>query len=380
MIRTGSKCSAGAARPILPLRPAERPITPRARLQICALLLLLICPVGRGEEPAPPSIELEDLPETEVICKIQIGPYWRLGQAYAEIGAVIAEHANAGPMFGRYLDDPQKVEAAELRTEVGFFVEGEMDLPPGFRRRTIAAHQAATLVVEGPYGMAARYHRRVFDWVDEHGYAPAGEIMEIFPRPTGSRPITEIRLPIHPPRSSHGPAVDASAMDRATSSDPASIEKVALADLLASRSYARAAAVVLPDWKLMSVGDQTWISKVVERLRVIREIVRAKYPGEAEEVGALLTTIVHRANRLDDQPTAAGMPHRARTHAVVGRLDEQKAAVLKMLDRLMVRVHLKKLPADRVYDELVQTLIEVDRIRRAGVGGIGVLNTDENSQ
>lgn len=65
--------------------------------------------VHAGEIPPGPAVET-----------VHVGPFDRMAAAYEAVQAWMAEHghAPAGPPSEHYLDDPQEVPAAELRTRI----------------------------------------------------------------------------------------------------------------------------------------------------------------------------------------------------------------------------------------------------------------------
>jgi effector-binding domain-containing protein len=322
---------------------------------------------ARCGEPAPPAIELTRIPAADVVYKVHRGPYWRLGKVYAEIGAIVEAHADAGPIFGRYLDDPTKVGASKLRTEVGFFVRGDMELPPGYHRRTLPAHEAATLLVKGAHAMAPQHHKRILQWIAAQGFTASGEIMEVYPQPSGNGPITEIRVPVEPAR----PA--------ATPSGP-KIEAVTLQELLETGAYARAAALVIPDRERLAPGHRKWVADVADRLRVIRTIVDSKYPDQARNVRELITPIVDRAGWFRGEGRRSNARSEPRASFAARHLAKAKSDILQTLDRLMVRAHLKSLAAEQIFAELVGILTDVERIVRSDGAAAAVDEMDANRQ
>ena len=56
----------------------------------------------------------------EVACTVHVGPYRKVGETWAALTAWVTEQgrAPAGPGWEVYVDDPNEVPEAELRTEV----------------------------------------------------------------------------------------------------------------------------------------------------------------------------------------------------------------------------------------------------------------------
>lgn len=56
----------------------------------------------------------------EAAFTVHVGPYETIGRSWEALMAWVAEHgrAPAGPFWECYIDDPQEVDAAELKTEL----------------------------------------------------------------------------------------------------------------------------------------------------------------------------------------------------------------------------------------------------------------------
>lgn len=299
------------------------------------------------QDPKSESVVLKHVESADVIYVLHRGPYWTLGKAFAEIDKFMAKQGQTGTMFSRFLDDPTKTDASRLRTEVGFLISG--NIHPGSRllRKTLPAHLAACLRVKGPFAQTSSHYQKIHDWIEANGYTAGEGIMEIYPNRSADQAIAEIRIPV---------------VGKSATESPVSHQGADAATLCEIKAYARLAEILVPDENALPELHRKWLADVVDRLRVIREIVEIKHGQRAGDVSAMITPLVERAVWLQPyalKEIAAIGVDRSVAATVVRR---QKEAVLVTLDRVMVRTHLNELAADQIHGELAKILASIQPI------------------
>ena len=302
---------------------------------------------GGPLDTKPESVALKHIESVDVIYILHRGPYWTLGKAFAEIDKFMVKHGQTGSMFSRFLDDPTQANASRLRTEVGFMVSG--NVRPGSRRlrKTLPAHLAACVEVKGPYTQTASHYQRIHDWIAANGYSAGEGITEVYPNRSADQAIAEIRIPV---------------IGKSAPGSPVSRPDADAATLCEIKAYARLAEILVPDENALPELHRKWLADVIDRLRVIREIVEIKHGQRAGDVSAMITPLVERAVWLQPYALAdiaTDVVDRSVAAAVVRR---QKEAVLVALDRVMVRTHLNELVADEIHGELVKVLASIQPI------------------
>lgn len=293
------------------------------------------------------AVALKHIESADVIYILHRGPYWTLGKTFTEIDQFMAEHDQTGPMFSRFLDDPTKAGASRLRTEVGFLASG--NVRPGLHllRKTLPAHLAACLEVKGPYSQTSSHYQRIHDWIKANGYTAGKGIMEVYPDRSADQAIAEIRIPV---------------VGKSDTETPSSRQGSDAATLCEIKAYARLAEILVPDQNALPESHRKWLADVVDRLRVIREIVEIKHGQRAGDVSAMITPLVERAVWLQPyalNDLATTVVDRSVAAAVVRR---QKEAILVALDRLMVRTHLNELAAAEIHGELAKVMASIQPI------------------
>lgn len=335
--------------------------------RVCLLSLIAFPSIAVGQD-SPSTITLKHIEQQDVVYTLHQGPYWELGKVYAEIGELMGELGQTGRMFARYLDDPSKVEPSALRIEVGFFAEGDVETRPPFQHKTLAARTSASLVIAGPYGLAPKYHKKVYEWIESNGYTAVGHAMETFRLGATHKPSLEIQIPIQEverPRELNAPTVSAPPVESPNEASAEKPIKLSIRELVLQKAYERVADELVPTRDQFPAVHRKWFADVMDRLRVVRELVNMKYGSGAADVDPLITPIVQHSAWLRRGPVPAlpsARPHESPDTKDVAR---RKAEVLRDLDRVMARTHLKKLSPDEIVAELTAILERVSSIIRA---------------
>jgi effector-binding domain-containing protein len=85
-----------------------------------------------------------------------------------------------GPLMAVYYNNPAEVGEKDLDWEVGFPVSPQQMIQPPLLLKTWDFTQVAGGLHQGPYEKAGETIDKILQWMDEHGYAPAGPVMERF--------------------------------------------------------------------------------------------------------------------------------------------------------------------------------------------------------
>jgi AraC family transcriptional regulator len=84
----------------------------------------------------------------------------------------------AGPLLGVYYNSPDQVSEKDLRWEVGFPVTAQALIQPPLMKKEWNYTQSAVCLHQGAYEETGETIRKMLDWMEDNGYAPAGPIME----------------------------------------------------------------------------------------------------------------------------------------------------------------------------------------------------------
>ncbi len=314
-------------------------------IRIClACLCLAWCAPSVGEEDAEAPVVVKEVAAAEVAYWVHEGPPWGLGATFEKVAALQEQAGQSGPLFARYLV-PGRSRGADggeqWKTEIGFFVNKVVEFGEDIARGTIPQHDAATLVIEAPFGMLSEYHDRLYEWIEREEYIAVGPLMEIYSTTKPDRRTVEIRVPV---RRDASPEISVAA------------DVPELAEIAARGDYEELAALVIPEGDASAPEHRRWMSDVMDRLRVIREIANKKYGSDGTSVVLLLEPILERGKAIPRLPAARDGDG---GRGAFGKLAEKKRSILKDLDRLMVKAHLKVISANELAAELIRSLERV---------------------
>lgn len=148
----------------------------------------------------------ETLPALRVFTVRHVGPYPRIGEAFARLGAVAAASGLfADPravMIALYHDDPEATPEGELRSDAGIVVSEGQAKPAGVDEIVLPAGRYAKAVHLGSYaGLPAAWARLMGEWLPKSGLrVGAGLPFEIYrndPRSVREAElVTELYVPV----------------------------------------------------------------------------------------------------------------------------------------------------------------------------------------
>ena len=139
-------------------------------------------------------VTIEEMPALRVATVEHIGPYNRISEAFAKLGAI------AGPggllregamMLAIYHDDPETTPAEQLRSDAGLSVTEDATLPKGVTEKRLAAGRYARTTHLGPYTtLGDSWARLMGEWLPRSGErVGAGASYEVYRNnPTNAKP------------------------------------------------------------------------------------------------------------------------------------------------------------------------------------------------
>ncbi len=112
-----------------------------------------------------------------------VGPYHKVNKIIERVEKYMASQgAPCGRTFGEYMDDPQTVEEARLRSKVGCLVETvPANLPEDFKSGEIPQRKYVVAVFTGSPGIGPlKVYPRVNDYMIKQNLKQTGAIIEIY--------------------------------------------------------------------------------------------------------------------------------------------------------------------------------------------------------
>jgi DNA gyrase inhibitor GyrI len=144
-------------------------------------------PAAKIEKPAEPVFVAQVIPvdSMTVASLAKMGPYADAGKALTELMDMAQKQKlePAGPMFGMYYDNPAQVKPESTKYEVCIPVKAgtkvmKVDKKTGFSVKKVAPMQVAVTDYMGPYDQVSPTYAKLYKWVGENNYQPAGPMME----------------------------------------------------------------------------------------------------------------------------------------------------------------------------------------------------------
>ncbi|MEK2646178.1 GyrI-like domain-containing protein [Bdellovibrio sp. BCCA] len=113
-----------------------------------------------------------------------VGPYHKVNKVIEKVENFMkSQGAPCGRTFGEYMDDPQVVEEARLRSKVGCIVETlpAGQLPEDFKTGDIPQRKYVVAVFTGSPGIGPlKVYPRVNDYMVKHSLKQTGAVIEIY--------------------------------------------------------------------------------------------------------------------------------------------------------------------------------------------------------
>ncbi len=142
--------------------------------------------------------EIKQFPKMRVAYVTEVGP---MGEAvkrgFDKLFAWIGAH-NVQPLgasIGIFYDDPAKVPADKLRSDLCVPVADDVQGSGDVQIKNIGDLQVATIVYQGEQNIRHAYNQ-VYDWLHAQGYRDAGAPMETYLNKPGEELRAEVAVPI----------------------------------------------------------------------------------------------------------------------------------------------------------------------------------------
>jgi hypothetical protein len=308
-----------------------------------------------------------------------------------------------GPLFVRFHGDPRNVAAAELRSDVGFVVDGGAAPPAPLTMDRRPAEKVAYLLAPAPHGTTARFYGTLYDWARKNGYAAKGGPVEVYWE-RDQKGVVEIQLPVEPaktkpegpgqppvtagepeaaaplrPNGEEAPSPDRMGVDSfgtdpgGKSEEPAAASSTShegrddgaggnraaerFDELFASREFDAIAVEVLPV-REFDEATQAWVGQLAYRTLAIGRGLQQKFGEEGKPVHDLAEALLRRYRAL--------LPPGADPLAVAGRastqaLDPARKELLRQADLLLGRIALGSVQPEAATQEVIQMLRDLAR-------------------
>lgn len=163
---------------------------------IVALSLLYLDKASRSKEELVP--EIKRFPTTRVAYVSEVGAFREaVPRGFQRLFAWLGAHnlTPTGKSLGIFYDDPAKVPAEKLRSELCVPVAPAVQGSGEVQVKEIAEFQAAAIVYQGE-GNTTRAYNEVYDWLRAQGYRDAGAPIEVYLSQPGEELRAEIYVPI----------------------------------------------------------------------------------------------------------------------------------------------------------------------------------------
>ncbi|MCX7838632.1 MAG: GyrI-like domain-containing protein [Anaerolineae bacterium] len=163
---------------------------------IVALSLLYLDRTSQSKEDIMP--EIKRFPTTRVAFVSEVGPFNEaIPRGFQRLFAWLGAHniSPTGKSLGIFHDDPAKVPAEQLRSEMCVPVAPDVQGSGEVQVKEIAEFEAATIVYQGSANVTRAYNA-VYDWLRAQGYRGAGSPIEVYLSQPGEELRAEIFVPI----------------------------------------------------------------------------------------------------------------------------------------------------------------------------------------
>jgi effector-binding domain-containing protein len=142
----------------------------------------------KTEKPAEPAFVAQtvNLPAMKVASIAKMGPYSDAGKAISDLMATVQQEKLTvkGTPYGMYLDNPATVKPESTRYEVCVPVDSatknKVDKKTGFTVKEVPATMIAVTDYMGPYDQVAPVYEKLYKWVADNKYEPAGPMVEYY--------------------------------------------------------------------------------------------------------------------------------------------------------------------------------------------------------
>ncbi len=148
------------------------------------------------------NVEIQNLEELRVAAVRHHGPYHRISEAFARLGAAVGPAGLIGPgckMIGIYHDDPESTPEAELRSDAALSIPEDAKLPDGLTEMRIPGGRYARTIHVGPYEkLGDTWARFMGEWLPGSGHRVGdGAAIEIYRNTPGQVPPEKLETELY---------------------------------------------------------------------------------------------------------------------------------------------------------------------------------------
>lgn len=160
---------------------------------------------GRGKASHMFDIQIRKIPGISLVGVAHHGSYMHIGKAFEQLFGTLYARGQARPdmrMIGVYLDDPDIVAEAKLRSYACVTVEPVAPVEPPLERRAIDGGDYAVLRHKGPYAEMHKAYQWLYgEWLPRSGRQLRDAVMfeEYLNNPRDVAPaelLTDIHMPL----------------------------------------------------------------------------------------------------------------------------------------------------------------------------------------
>ncbi len=149
------------------------------KVVLAAAVLVLAC--GAGAAPGQDiKVTIQQVEPFPYVCLPASGGFEKIEDIIGQMWQSMQEQNifPMGGMIGVFHSDPSKVEAKDLKWEVGFPVsEQTSPLEPLEKKQWVFPTVASAMHV-GPYDKTGETLTKMYEWIEANGYEAAGPILE----------------------------------------------------------------------------------------------------------------------------------------------------------------------------------------------------------
>jgi DNA gyrase inhibitor GyrI len=156
-------------------------------------------PAEQAKKPAEPQfmVQVTTMDSALVASVAKMGPYAEVGKAVTELMTWIANGkiTPAGGPFGTYMDDPTKVKPESTKYEVCIPVPKgtKSDKKAGIMVKMLPPMQVAWTEYMGPYDQVAPVYGKLYKWIADNKYEPAGPMVEFYLNDPSKTPAESLK-------------------------------------------------------------------------------------------------------------------------------------------------------------------------------------------
>ncbi len=119
-------------------------------------------------------VDIIDLPEQRLATLEHTGPYNRISEAFAKLGAIAGPAGLFGPdtaMLALYFDDPESTPVNELRSDAALSVAAGKAIPSTLVEKKLPSGRYARTLHEGSYALLGdAWARFMGQWLPQSGH------------------------------------------------------------------------------------------------------------------------------------------------------------------------------------------------------------------